>query len=109
MLVTLIFVEISDLIFALDSIPAIFAVTRDAFIIFTSNVFAILGLRWIYFMLAHMARKFSLLKYGIALVLVVIGGKILLEHWIEIPVLFALSIVVTIIFTSVVLSWFKKG
>src|SRR5579872_543492 len=95
----LIWVEISDLIFALDSIPAVFAVTRDPFIVFTSNIFAIMGLRAIYFLLANMARKFELLKYGIALVLVFIGIKILMEHWFNLPILLALSIVGTILLT----------
>ncbi len=104
----LIFVEMSDLIFALDSIPAIFSVTRDPFIIFTSNIFAVLGLRSIYFMLASLARTFSLLKYGIALVLIVIGGKILLEYWVAIPILLTLSSVVTILLMSILLSWLKQ-
>lgn len=100
----LIFVEISDLIFALDSIPAIFSITRDPFIVFTSNIFAILGLRSIYFLLANMARKFELLKYGIALVLVFIGIKILLEHWVQLPILLVLSIVSVILLTSIILN-----
>lgn len=104
----LIFVEISDLIFALDSIPAIFAVTRDPFIVFTSNIFAILGLRAIYFLLANIAHKFELLKYGIALVLLFIGAKILMEYWFEIPTLLALSVVITILLTSILFSWKKK-
>jgi tellurite resistance protein TerC len=104
----LIFVEISDLVFALDSIPAIFAVTRDPFIVFTSNIFAILGLRAIYFLLANIARKFELLKYGIALVLMFVGAKILMEPWFKLPILLALSIVATILATSIILSWMKK-
>jgi len=104
----LIWVEISDLIFALDSIPAVFAVTRDPFIVFTSNIFAIMGLRAIYFLLANMARKFELLKYGIALVLVFIGIKILMEHWFNLPILLALSIVGTILLTSIILSGMKN-
>ncbi len=104
----LIFVEISDLIFALDSIPAIFAVTRDPFIVATSNIFAILGLRAIYFLLANMARQFEWLKYGIALVLLFIGAKIIMEYWIHIPILLALGIVATILLTSVILSGIKN-
>lgn len=103
----LIFVEISDVIFALDSIPAIFAVTRDPFIVFTSNIFAILGLRAIYFLLANVARKFELLKYGIALVLIFIGAKVLMEHWIKLPILLALGVVATIILTSIIFSLIK--
>ncbi len=105
--IVLIFVEVSDLIFALDSIPAIFSVTRDPFIVFTSNIFAILGLRAIYFLLANIARKFELLKFGIALVLMFIGAKILIEYWFEIPVVYALCVVATILATTIVLSLIK--
>jgi len=100
----LIFIEISDLIFALDSIPAIFAVTKDPFIIFTSNIFAILGLRSLYFLLANMAARFHLLRYGIAIMLTFIGVKMLIEPWIDIPILMALCVVVAILGTSVTLS-----
>ncbi|EKD54426.1 MAG: hypothetical protein ACD_60C00087G0038 [uncultured bacterium] len=104
----LILVEFSDLIFALDSIPAIFAITRDPFIVFTSNIFAILGLRAIYFLLANLAYRFHLLKYGIALVLIFIGGKLVFEPWIKVPVLLTLSIVATILLTTILLSLFKR-
>lgn len=100
----LVLIEISDLVFALDSIPAIFAITNDAFIIFTSNIFAILGLRALYFLLAHMADRFHLLRYGIAIMLTFIGAKMLLAHWIQIPILLALSVVVAILGTTVILS-----
>lgn len=101
---TLIMIELSDLIFAIDSIPAIFAITDDSFIIFTSNVFAILGLRALYFLLLHVATRFHLLKYGIAIMLTFIGAKMLLAPWIEIPILIALSVLVAILGTTVVLS-----
>ncbi|MBK8336397.1 MAG: TerC family protein [Sterolibacteriaceae bacterium] len=100
----LILVELSDLIFAVDSIPAIFAITTDPFIVLTSNVFAILGLRAMYFLLADMADRFSLLKYGLALVLMFIGVKMLLLDVFKIPVMVSLGIVAAIIATSVVLS-----
>ena len=100
----LVLVEISDLIFAVDSIPAIFAITTDPFIVLTSNVFAILGLRAMYFLLADMADRFSLLKYGLAMVLMFIGIKMLLIDIFKIPVLFSLGVVAAIIFTSIVLS-----
>jgi len=100
----LVLVEISDLIFAVDSIPAIFAITTDPFIVLTSNVFAILGLRAMYFLLADMADRFSLLKYGLALVLIFIGAKMMLIDVFKIPVLVSLGVVALIIFTSVVLS-----
>jgi tellurite resistance protein TerC len=100
----LILVEISDLIFAVDSIPAIFAITTDPFIVLTSNVFAILGLRAMYFLLADMADRFSLLKYGLAIVLMFIGVKMLLIDLFKIPVLFSLGVVAAIIATSIALS-----
>jgi tellurite resistance protein TerC len=100
----LILVEITDLIFAVDSIPAIFAITTDPFIVLTSNIFAILGLRAMYFLLADMADRFSLLKYGLAMVLMFIGVKMLLIDIFKIPVLFSLGVVAAIIFTSIVLS-----
>lgn len=105
---TLLVVETSDLVFALDSIPAIFAVTRDPFIVFTSNIFAILGLRAIYFLLANIARQFELLKYGIALVLVFVGVKIVIEHWVKVPVVLSLSVVATILLVSILLSGIKN-
>jgi tellurite resistance protein TerC len=100
----LVLVEVSDLIFAVDSIPAIFAITTDPFIVLTSNVFAILGLRAMYFLLADMADRFSLLKYGLAVVLMFIGVKMLLIDLIKIPVMLSLGIVAAVITTSIVLS-----
>jgi len=100
----LVLVEFSDVIFAVDSIPAIFAITTDPFIVLTSNVFAILGLRAMYFLLAGMADRFALLKYGLALVLVFIGTKMLLIDLYKIPVGVSLGVVALIIGTSVVLS-----
>lgn len=79
----LIMVETTDVVFALDSIPAIFGVTKDAFIVFTSNVFAILGLRSLYFVLASLMGYFRLLKYGLAIVLMFIGLKMLADHWLK--------------------------
>ena len=79
----LIVVETTDVVFALDSIPAIFGITKESFLIFTSNVFAILGLRSLYFVLASAMGYFRYLKYGLALVLLVIGLKMLAEHWLE--------------------------
>ena len=100
----LVLVELTDLIFAVDSIPAIFAITTDPFIVLTSNVFAILGLRAMYFLLADMADRFTLLKYGLALVLVFIGTKMMLIDLVKIPVTVSLGVVAVIIGTSVVLS-----
>ena len=104
MFLVLIMIEASDLVFAVDSIPAIFAVTTDPFIVFTSNIFAIMGLRALYFLLADMAERFHLLKYGLALVLVFIGGKMLVMPWFHMPVQWSLLIVGSIILISVILS-----
>ena len=100
----LVLVEVSDLIFAVDSIPAIFAITKDPFIVLTSNVLAIVGLRAMYFLLAEMAERFLLLKYGLALVLMVVGLKMLLIDIYKFPIALALGLVVAIIGTSLVLS-----
>lgn len=100
----LILIEISDLVFALDSIPAIFAITNDAFIVFTSNIFAILGLRALYFLLSNMAERFHLLRYGIAIMLTFVGVKMLIADWIEIPILLALTVLVVILGTTILLS-----
>lgn len=100
----LVLVELTDLIFAVDSIPAIFAITTDPFIVLTSNVFAILGLRAMYFLLADMADRFSLLKYGLAIVLMFIGVKMMLIDLFKIPVLISLGVVAVIIVGAIVLS-----
>jgi len=100
----LVLIEVTDLVFAVDSIPAIFAVTDDPFIVFTSNIFAILGLRAMYFLLADIADRFHLLKYGLALVLVFIGAKMLLLDFYKIPIALALGVVAIIIAASVVAS-----
>jgi len=109
--VVLLLVEISDLIFAVDSIPAIFAVTTDPFIVYTSNVFAILGLRSLYFALAGVMNKFHYLKVGLGVVLSFVGIKMLLMHtaW-KIPTLVSLGVVVLILAVSVVASlmWPKR-
>ena len=105
----LVLVEITDLIFAVDSIPAIFAITTDPFIVLTSNIFAILGLRAMYFLLADMADRFSLLKYGLAIVLMFIGVKMLLIDLYKIPVEVSLGVVAAIIATSIILSLKKDA
>lgn len=104
MFLVLALIEASDLVFAVDSIPAIFAVTTDPFIVFTSNIFAIMGLRALYFLLADMAERFHLLKYGLAMVLVFIGGKMVAMPWFHVPIQWSLSIVAGIILGSVVAS-----
>ncbi len=100
----LILVEVTDLIFAVDSIPAIFAITTDPFIVLTSNIFAILGLRAMYFMLSDIADRFSLLKYGLAAVLMFVGVKMLLLDVYKIPTLVSLAVVASLITVSVVAS-----
>ena len=102
--VVMVMIGITDVIFAVDSIPAIFAITLDPFIVLTSNVFAILGLRAMYFMLADLADRFHLLKYGLAFILVFIGIKMLLLDVYKIPVGFALSVVGIVLLTSMVAS-----
>ncbi|MHB1948554.1 MAG: TerC family protein [Gammaproteobacteria bacterium] len=104
----LVLIEISDLIFALDSIPAIFAITRDPFIIFTSNIFAILGLRALYFLLAHQAARLHLLKYGVAMILVFIGAKMLLEPWLVIPIPLSLSVVIAILGATFIINSYSR-
>lgn len=104
MFLVLILIETSDVIFAVDSIPAIFAITTDPFIVFTSNIFAIMGLRALYFLLADMADRFHLLKYGLALVLVFVGAKMLVAYWYKVPIGLALGVVGLILLASVLAS-----
>jgi len=95
----LVMIEISDVIFAVDSIPAIFAITTDPFIVFTSNIFAIMGLRSLYFLLADLNGRFHLLKYGLSMVLVFVGTKMLIVDFYKIPIGLSLGIVGLIIAT----------
>ena len=104
MFLVLVLIEASDLIFAMDSIPAIFAVTSDPFIVLTSNIFAILGLRALYFLLADMAARFHLLKYGLAVVLMFVGVKMLIVDWFKIPVAVSLCVIIAVLGTSIMLS-----
>ena len=104
LLVVILLIGIVDLIFAVDSIPAIFAITTDPFIVLTSNVFAILGLRAMYFLLAGMHERFHLLSYGLALVLVFIGVKMLLIDVYKIPVSWSLGVTVTVLAATMLLS-----
>lgn len=109
--IVLIFIEISDLIFAFDSIPAIFAITTDPFIVWTSNIFAILGLRALYFLLSGMVARFHLLKYGIALVLIFVGLKMVIAPWVSISVELSLGMIalILILFTWLSLKIPPKG
>src|SRR5690606_5782442 len=103
---------ITDVVFALDSIPAIFAITTDPFIVYTSNVFAILGLRALYFALAGVIHRFHYLKYGLSLVLVVVGAKMVLNAWFGtkvIPTEVALLITALLVGGSICFSMWKTG
>jgi tellurite resistance protein TerC len=102
--VALVLIEVSDVIFAVDSIPAIFAVTTDPFLVFTSNIFAILGLRSLFFLLAGLVDKFRYLKLGLAAVLVFVGGKMTLMDIFKLPPLVSLLVVIGILAVSVVAS-----
>ncbi len=102
--VVLIFVEWTDVVFAVDSIPAVLAVTRDPFIVLTSNILAILGLRSLYFALAGVMQRFHLLHYGLAAILVFVGAKMLLGEFYKIPTIAALGVVVGILALSIVAS-----
>ncbi|CNF95798.1 TerC family protein [Yersinia enterocolitica] len=97
LVLVLILVELSDVIFAVDSIPAIFAVTTDPFIVLTSNLFAILGLRAMYFLLANVAERFSMLKYGLSVILVFIGVKMMIIDLFHIPIGISLGVVAGIL------------
>ena len=104
MLLVVLMIGVTDVIFAVDSIPAIFAITTDAFIVLTSNVFAILGLRAMYFMLADMADRFHLLNYGLAAVLCFIGSKMLIMDFYKIPIAISLGVVFVLVAGSMVAS-----
>jgi len=108
LLLALVAVEVTDVIFAADSIPAIFAVTKDPFIVFTSNIFAILGLRSLYFLLARAITKFAYLKVGLSVVLIFVGAKMLLGDVYKVPVAVSLDRLAAILLTSILTSFFKS-
>jgi tellurite resistance protein TerC len=109
--IVLLIVDTTDVIFATDSIPAIFAVTRDPFIVYTSNICAVLGLRALYFLLANVVDKFVYLKLGLSVVLIFIGAKMLLEQVFHIPILASLGVVAAVLGTSIFASvrWPRTG
>jgi tellurite resistance protein TerC len=107
LLVVLVLVETTDLIFALDSIPAVFSVTRDPFLVYTSNVCAILGLRSLYFLLGGVMDRFQYLQAGLAIVLGFIGIKMLIAAWIDIPIGISLAVIGIVLATSVIVSLLK--
>ena len=109
LMLVLILVELSDVIFAVDSIPAIFAVTTDPFIVLTSNLFAILGLRAMYFLLAGAAERFSMLKYGLSVILVFIGIKMLIVDFYHIPIAISLGVVFGILIVTLIINtWVNR-
>ena len=110
LLLVLVLVEFTDLVFAIDSIPAIFGVTRDPFIVFTSNIFAVLGLRTLFFLLASVVDRFYLLKYGLAVILTFVGVKMVGEPLFEIGIVPSLAVVVLVLAASVLASlrWPEK-
>ena len=109
--IVLLIVDTTDIIFATDSIPAIFAVTRDPFIVYTSNICAVLGLRALYFLLAGVVDKFVYLKLGLSLVLIFIGGKMLLEPFVHLPIVASLGVVGAVLAASILASlrWPREG
>ena len=109
LLLVLVAIEATDIVFAVDSIPAIFAITRDPFIVFTSNIFAILGLRALYFALAGVMGKFHYLRVGLALVLTFVGAKMMLTDLYKLPVVVSLAVVVALLAGSVVASLIRPA
>ncbi len=106
----LIAVEITDVVFALDSIPAIFAITLDPFIVYTSNILAILGMRSLFLALSGFMKLFEYLHYGLAAILVFVGTKMVLDKWIHIPIGLTFAVIITVIGLSIFLSiWFPKS
>jgi tellurite resistance protein TerC len=109
LLLSLLTVELSDVVFAVDSIPAVYAVTEDPFIVFTSNIFAILGLRSLYSLLARVIEKFHLLKVGLALVLVFVGAKMVLAGVITVPIVVSLLVIAAVLGGSILASlWVRR-
>jgi tellurite resistance protein TerC len=109
LLLVVLVLEWSDLVFAVDSIPAIFAVTRDPFLIYSSNVFAILGLRALFFVLAGMLDRFVYLKTGVAFILVFVGAKMIISAWFHLPILISLAVIIITLALSVILSLRRTG
>ena len=109
LLLVVLVVEWSDLVFAIDSIPAIFAVTRDPFLVYSSNVFAILGLRALFFVLAGMMDRFAYLKPGVALILVFVGGKMMLSAWVHVPIVVSLGVILCMLGSAVGLSLVRSA
>ncbi|AFC72875.1 tellurium resistance protein TerC [Rickettsia rhipicephali str. 3-7-female6-CWPP] len=107
--ISLVLIEAIDLVFAIDSIPAIFAITNDVYIIYTSNIFAILGLRALFFCLAEIVERFSYIKYSLALILIFIGFKIFIHHYIAIPAYVTLTVTITLLLFGIIASIIRNN
>ncbi|MFN0181329.1 MAG: TerC/Alx family metal homeostasis membrane protein [Gemmatimonadales bacterium] len=108
LLLVVVVVEWTDLVFAIDSIPAVFAITRDPFIVYTSNMFAILGLRALFFVLADALDKFAYLKPGVGLILGFVGLKMIVGHWFHLPIGISLAVIVSILAGSIIMSIVRR-
>ncbi len=108
LLLAVITIEVSDVVFAIDSIPAVFAVTKDPFIVFTSNICAVLGMRSLYFLLAHVMNRFVYLKFGLAAVLCFVGMRLLLHEIVDIPVLVSLVVILGIVSVAIAVSFLES-
>ena len=104
LMIVLVLINIMDLVFAVDSIPAVFAITTDQFIVYTSNICAILGLRSLYFLLAHLVDRFVYLKIGLALVLAFVGAKMLGAHYVHLPNWLSLAVIVSVLAITIIVS-----
>jgi tellurite resistance protein TerC len=107
LLLALVLIELADLVFAVDSVPAVLAISQDPFIVYTSNIFAILGLRSLYFALAALMHRFVYLKYALAIVLIYIGGKIFLHEFVKVPAALSLGVTLGVLAAGVILSLIK--
>jgi len=108
LVLVLAFVEWTDLVFAIDSIPAVFAVTNDPFIVYSSNVFAILGLRSLFFVLASAMDRFTYFQAGVSAILIFVGGKMILAKWVHLPIVVSLGVIVGLLGTAILASWLKN-
>ncbi len=108
LVLVLAFVEWTDLVFAIDSIPAVFAVTKDPFIVYSSNVFAILGLRSLFFVLAGAMDRFSYFQAGVSAILIFVGGKMILAKWVHLPIVVSLGVIVGLLGAAIIASWLRN-
>ena len=108
LVLVLAFVEWTDLVFAIDSIPAVFAVTNDPFIVYSSNVFAILGLRSLFFVLAGAMDRFTYFQAGVSAILIFVGGKMILAKWLHLPIVISLGVIVGLLGAAILASWLKN-